>query len=607
MRAALQKGFIAGAVSGFVLVVPAFAQTTFDTGTLPRGAGTREIFASPATTIFLTSSNVSRSAEVVRIVLGEQGWQAYEPRAAAQATSDRMQIASFKRGPQALSVFISIAPAQGNATSVQYTAVALKYDLPFPKDATEIVFDPDRPMLSLTTAGPLDQSLKFFRTELGKLGWQRWSSADGVLTGGPDGEMTERGAYSYYKHDSGQPMILLLQSNGDGRLKVDFKPVPASMLTAEAPKFEPKPEPKPEPQSAKAERSLVDDAIDAAIREAASGAIAQAMAGITRPAPKPARVAQAEEILRARSDAKDVIAIPEKAGEIDVDPTDGRLEFEIETSVKAVAAFYRDTLKGQGWKEKPSVINRPNMSMLQFSKGGKDISMTIMQMGSTVNFTASGTGLIDDAAAAAAIANAPVEELVAEMNNGLPVPTKRSSSAMEKTPLRKQLTATVDSTLKSVLAFYRRELSGMGWKEESAGAVERPEQVMLAFASPDGPAQLKLDARGTRTDVSLSLRSQSGAAANRDMIPATGRSKLLFGNLNETDASVTINKKTVKIAAGVGAKGPGGPSMELPPGKYSFSYRIGHKAAQSDQVEIKAGETWGLMIGPGGVLSVQIN
>lgn len=603
MRAALRKRTLAFVFFGLATILaPSVASAVpLDTSKLPRSAGSREVFASPSSTIFTSPDNVLLTAEAVRRMLLAKGWQPYEPRAAAQAASADLQIASFKKEGLALSVFITLAPAQSNATSVSYSALRLKHDLPFPKDATEIVFDPDRPMLSLTTAAPLDQSLKFFRTELGKLGWQRWSSKDGVLTSGPDGEMTERGAYSYYKHDSGQPMILLLQNNDGGRLKVDFKPVPASMLTAETQK----PEPKPAPQVAKTERSPVDDAIDAAIREAASGAIAQAMSGITRPAAKAIRVSQAEVMLRARSDAGDVIVVPEKADDVEADVTDGRLEFEIEASVKAVAAFYRDTLKGQGWKEKPSVINRPNMSVLQFSKGGKDISMTIMQMGATVNLTASGSGLIDQAAAAAAVANAPVEELTAEMN--LPVPTKRSSSAMEKTPLRKQLTVTVDSTLKSVLAFYRRELSGLGWKEEAAGAVEKPEQVVLVFASPDGPAQLKLDARGTKTEVRLALRSRSGTAANRDMIPGAGQGKILFGNINDTEASIVINKKTVKIGAGVGAKGPGGPSMELPQGKYSFSYRIGSRAAQSDQVEIKAGETWGLMVGPGGVLAVQIN
>ncbi len=66
-------------------------------------------------------------------------------------------------------------------------------------------------------------------------------------------------------------------------------------------------------------------------------------------------------------------------------------------------------------------------------------------------------------------------------------------------------------------------------------------------------------------------------------------------------------RKGVKVAAGEGSKGPGGPTMDLPPGKYSFSYKIGSKPPKTDQVEIKAGETWGLMIGPGGVLVVQVN
>ena len=43
---------------------------------------------------------------------------------------------SLKKGARRLSVFITVAPAQNNATSVQYTAIALKNDLPFAKDAS---------------------------------------------------------------------------------------------------------------------------------------------------------------------------------------------------------------------------------------------------------------------------------------------------------------------------------------------------------------------------------------------------------------------------------------------------------------------------------------
>ena len=62
------------------------------------------------------------------------------------------RIMSLKKGTQALNVFITIAPAQNNATSVQYAAVALKTDLPFPKDASNIEYSPDRPLLTAVTA-----------------------------------------------------------------------------------------------------------------------------------------------------------------------------------------------------------------------------------------------------------------------------------------------------------------------------------------------------------------------------------------------------------------------------------------------------------------------
>lgn len=586
----------------------AFAQEALDTSRLPRSAGAREVFASASSTIYTTPDSVSITADAVRQALTGKGWQSYSSRTSAQAASDQLRIATFKKGAQALNVFITVAPAQNNATSVSYSGLVMKHDLPFPKDATDILFDPDRPMLALTTSGSIDDTLAFFRTELATLGWSRWNARMGALAvkDGPAGEMTERGAYSYYVREGGEPMILMLQRAADGRLKVDFKPVPANALTAETRK------PAPQPviaAPARPARDAADEAMDQIMKQT-TAAIGQALADINKPAPKAqlaARMAQAEETLAARADSEASIPVPEKAESVEFDAEDGKLEFEIETSVKAVAAFYRNALKGQGWREKPSVINRPNMQMLEFSKGGKDISMTVMQMGSSVNFTASGTGLVNEAAVAAAIAKAPVEELEGEIADGLPVPTKRSSRAIEKTPLRKNLMASVDSPLKSVLAFYRRELTRMNWKEETAGAIEKSDQVQLAFTTPDGPAQLKLDAKGMKTEVSLSTRSQSAAKANSDMIPAAGQGKILFGNINETEASITINKKTVKIAAGAGSKTKNGPSMDVPPGKYSFSFRVGNKGPQTDQVEVKAGETWGLMVGPGGVLAVQIN
>jgi len=44
-----------------------------------------------------------------------------------------------------------------------------------------------------------------------------------------------------------------------------------------------------------------------------------------------------------------------------------------------VADFYCSTIKGQGWDSRSSVINNANMVVLNFTKGGKSVSFTIMR------------------------------------------------------------------------------------------------------------------------------------------------------------------------------------------------------------------------------------
>ena len=99
--------------------------------------------------------------------------------------------------------------------------------------------------------------------------------------------------------------------------------------------------------------------------------------------------------LQAQAGSTTPVPLPENAQEVDFDGDGGRLEFNATSSVKALAAFYRASLKQAGWKEQPSVINQPNMAVMEFSKGGKSISMTVMQMGPKVNVSADGSGLDD--------------------------------------------------------------------------------------------------------------------------------------------------------------------------------------------------------------------
>jgi len=77
------------------------------------------------------------------------------------------------------------------------------------------------------------------------------------------------------------------------------------------------------------------------------------------------------------------------------------------------------------------------------------------------------------------------------------------------------------------------------------------------------------------------------------------------GGIASTYALTGMARSLSKVAAGSGSKAPDGPSVDVAPGKYKYSIRFPGQPAQTDEVEVKADEIWGLMIGPGGVLAIQ--
>ena len=329
--------------------------------------------------------------------------------------------------------------------------------------------------------------------------------------------------------------------------------------------------------------------------------------------------------LQAQAGSTTPVPLPENAQEVNFDSDDGRLEFNATSSVKALATFYRTSLKQAGWKEQPSVINQPNMTVLEFAKGGKSISFTVMQMGPKVNVSADGSGLViatanpaskakpagNDPAGAQAKASAPLE---ADPESALPVPKQHSSTSLGtaklpgiEVPFRRELEASVPAGLSDVLAFYRGELTKLGWQEKPDGAVISADRVQLAFASPQGPAVLKLGRTNGETSINL-VQKNPEAATKADIMPKPGQAKLLLGNMGAQDAQLTINKQTIKVAAGAGGpQSPKGPMLDLPQGKYQYSLKMPGRPARNDTIDIAAGDAWGLMVGPTGeVLPLQM-
>ena len=313
--------------------------------------------------------------------------------------------------------------------------------------------------------------------------------------------------------------------------------------------------------------------------------------------------------------AKAPVPMPDTAEDVEFDGADGRLEFNSSSSIKPVTDFYRSAMKQQGWDEGSSVINNANMVVLNFSKARKSVSFTIMRMGTKTNVAADGSGLkvaatkpaapSGTAEPAKARAPASAEDLEAEESGGLPVPKRHTMSEGTKTPFRRDLKASVPLDLTDVLGFYRRELGKLNWKEESKGAIIAADNAVIAYTSAEGQAVLKLGRKDGKTSVSLTVKNPD-AAAKAGIIPKPGRAKLVIGNPNDVEAVVTINKQTIKVAAGVGAKAPDGPTLDLAPGKYPFSIKLPGKPAHNDELEVGADETWGLFIGPGGALPLLV-
>ena len=684
-----------------------------DVRPLPRLDGAVEDTArtQPSSLQYRVPTVVAITSDATAKLLSTDGWVRY-----LRPLDEKSAALTFKKAQQGLYVSFTQGLGRPDQSVVYYSAERITANVPFPPNATDIVFDEHRPYLGCIAAAPLDATLEFFRKELAAIGWQPLSAADAAAHW-PNAEMSEiipNGARAYYTHADSEgfyrqrPIILSLQRRDDGRTGVEIRVAPFALQALEADsEMAGLPRPKPAPSSrgtgdGNSNRRKIEVAAIAELaptlafyrreltardwKEESTGAVvtadnvalnfssaeqtatlklsrkydltlidmvtqvkesalaarakakkdaddkfmgdAEAMAKQVMAADEVRRVAQAANLsdapLQAQANSSTPVPLPENAENVKFDGGDGRLEFDSGSSVKAIAAFYRASLKSQGWKEQPSVINKSNMVVMEFAKGGKALSFTAMQMGPKVNVSADGSGLVmaaakagpasNQASSASADDNAPVEQLEADPDSALPVPKQHTMSSMSAAklpggpaPFRRELEASVPAGLNSVLAFYRTELTKLGWKEAANNAVTKPDQVRLAFASPEGPAVLKLGRQNGETSINLAQKNIS-AAAKADVMPKPGLARLMFANIGGSEIAVTINKQTIKVAAGAGSpQSPKGPTIDLPPGKYPYTLKVAGGRARTSQIEIAADDTWGLMVAPDGdVLPLQM-
>ena len=315
--------------------------------------------------------------------------------------------------------------------------------------------------------------------------------------------------------------------------------------------------------------------------------------------------------------ANSPLPVPATASNPDFDSAKGELKFDTASSVPEIAAFYRNALKPLGFKENPTPIDNATMAALDFSRGGKRMHITIMRMGAKTNVRAYGAALGGDLPRAAQAqpqrtpaietANAPAPEeqkLEAEEKDGLPIPRPSTQQGITKTQFRIEAQTTVSASVDAVLAFYRTELKKLNWKEEP-GAQASAERASVSFTAPEGPAVLTITRKARETTATLLLRKPA-VAEQAGIKPKAGQAKVLLGNIMDTEATVMIDKRTFKLVAGAGGRKPDGPTLDLRPGTYKYTVTVPGKPPFNEEVKVSADEAWGVIVGPGGGLSLQV-
>jgi len=209
---------------------------------------------------------------------------------------------------------------------------------------------------------------------------------------------------------------------------------------------------------------------------------------------------------------------------------------------------------------------------------------------------------------AAPSVTAPAQAASDDFATGLPLPKPWVLRTAKNSLVIKSVHLETPLDLAAVLDFYRVELSKRGWTEND-GAVVASDRAVIAFTTTDGPALLRLIRQDDRTIADLSLRKP--AAADAGILPRPGQVRLMLGNSTNEEAVITINARTVRLAAHAGdnlaysadeaRKLSDSQQFDLPPGRYKVTLKVASSAAQDRAFEVAAGETWGLLVGRTGM------
>ena len=134
-----------------------------DTAKLPVPTDVKPFFNGPVSSMYVTEASVEKIRQECRKLLLAQGWEAY---------GEAGPSLFFRQNAIRLTAFITVAPAQGNKTTLTYSTELMSVELPAAKGAINVQYSDSPAQLFLDHPGTMSEVVTIYRKLLAPARWQ---------------------------------------------------------------------------------------------------------------------------------------------------------------------------------------------------------------------------------------------------------------------------------------------------------------------------------------------------------------------------------------------------------------------------------------------------
>lgn len=287
-------------------------------------------------------------------------------------------------------------------------------------------------------------------------------------------------------------------------------------------------------------------------------------------------------------------------------------------------------LTAQGWKPRGEQMVETDFAYLKFQKGTGTINVSLVlddRQSPPVHVVAQGDGLwfpnsdeypddavgfkeadsvdnremdgVDQAdsfpADADSLADHGFDDSPSEFE-GLRLPEGIDSPINSSSQFRTEMTTSIESDLKSMVAFFQTAAADANWK--STDEKVETEKATFTFSGDQGEMLVDLTQYEGEVEIHLALRNVE-LAKKQGFLPKPGLGKMMLANASESKVEIVINGKSYKLEPEQGGRDPKQAiQLNVRPGRYNYTIKGAGRQEQSDKMSIVVGGTWALIVFP---------